>query len=303
MSAQTDRPQVLRPWRFGYVVVQVPDVEATIGLLTRYFQVEPDVLPDGRRCVRGATDSHWVVLEEGPRKHLVRLAFEVADRADLDAFAKRLSDRGVPTAVGSDRAAGIGDYVRFDDPDGNPIELYHSMTQMPLPAPRRSIQATNLLHTVLLVPDVPASFAFYSELLGFRASDWVEDSAVFMHIANGFHHSLALIRSSDDHGLDHICFLMNSLDDVMRLRARSMTDGIDARADVKRHAPSGSVSYYITDSTSGLVLEACWDHLRIQDSDHHQARVLPKRPETGNVWLANDDGPSTDALDGPLAST
>lgn len=293
----------VRPWRFGYVVVQVPDVDVTSGLLGKYFHLKVEALEDGRRVIRGGVDHHWVVLEPGPRMALQRLAFEMKDRRDLDAMVKRLEDAGIVIETGSDRASGIGDYVRFADPEGNPIELFTSMMQMPVPVPPRMITASHLLHTVLLVSDVPKAFEFYSDVLGFRASDWVEDAAVFMHIENGFHHSLAVMQSSSQFGLDHICFLMESLDDVMRLRARAMVDNVSARADVKRHAPSGSISYYIEDTSSGLVFEACWDHLMIEDSDHHRARVLPKRPESGNLWLATENDIPLVALDGPLAGS
>ena len=303
MSASIGTTEILRPERFGYLSVQVPDVQKTLDLFVRYFQLEPDKLPDGRVCVRGQTDSHWVVLEEGPRKRLTRLAFEVNDSDEIDLYAKRLSDRGVPVEQGFDKQARIGRFVRFNDPDGNPIEFFFGMTQFATPAPRRAIHSTHLLHTVLLVPDVERSYEFYSDVLGFRASDWVEDSAVFMHIGNGFHHSLALMRATSEEGLDHICFLMEDMDDVMRLRAKAINNGIGSRSDVKKHAPSGSISYYINDTSSGLVLEACWGHAQIESTSLHRPRVLPKRPETGNLWLASDDGPSSAVMDGPLGSS
>ncbi|WP_426243026.1 VOC family protein [Nocardioides sp. LHG3406-4] len=290
-----------RPFRFGYVILEVPDPAETARLLDRYFHLKVEDSAGGGKVVRGGTDHHWVQLERGTTKRLRRLAFEMASPHDLEVAAKRLSDAGVEIETGTDREHHVGDYVRFRDPDDNPIELYIAMTQMPVPVPPRLVQVRTMLHAFVTVPDIKRSYDFYSRVLGFRASDWVEQSAVFMHLANGFHHSFAMMQAPGPSQVDHLCFLTESLDDVMRIRARSMVDQVDSRADVKRHAPSGSISYYVTDTTSDLVLEACWDHMTIADSQTHQARVLPKRPESGNVWLATEDGAVTDQMDGPLA--
>jgi catechol 2,3-dioxygenase-like lactoylglutathione lyase family enzyme len=287
MSQEVSGAEPLRPWRFGYAVVAVPDVSSTAATLTRYFKLVGRAEGDSVK-VRGGDDHHWVVLEPGPEKVLRRLAFEMPDAASLEAMAERLTSLGVPIETGNDMASGIGDYIRFNDPDGNPFELYYPMISMPVPVPRRMINTAALLHGVLLVPDVKSSFEFYSTVLGFRASDWVEDAAVFMRAGNGYHHSLALVRSSTKRGLDHLCFLMEGLDDLMRLRARARADGITSRADIKRHSQSGGISYYITDETSGLVLESCWEH-RIITDENHRARILPMIPESMDLWLVEDD--------------
>lgn len=301
MNRQNNNPDPsLWPGRFGYVVVEVPDVDATIATITRYFRLQALRLPDGRKAVRGGDDHHWVIFEEGPRKKLGRLAFETRSERDLELYSKRLSDMGIEIEAGSSDGAAVGPYLRFSDPDGNQIELYTQMMKMPHAVPRGIQNTKALLHTVVLTPDVMRLYDFYAGILGFRESDWVEDSAVFLRVANGYHHSLALMTSASNHGLDHICFLMETLDDVMRMRARSLAEGLAGRTDVKRHALSGSISYYVEDPTSGLVLEAAWDHVQITDEESYRPRVLPRVPETANLWLASDDGPLTAVLEGPL---
>jgi catechol 2,3-dioxygenase-like lactoylglutathione lyase family enzyme len=301
----SDHPEFdpLRPLRIGYAAIGVPDVSALSTTLQTYFSLACDDRDPGRHVLRGATDHQWVVIEPAPELTLNRLGFELQRDEDLERFERHLTSRGIDVKTGSDWDHGVGRYLRFDDPDGNHLELFTQMIQLPVPVPTRTINTHKLLHAVLLVPDMAASVAFYTEVLGFRVSDWVEDSAAFMRVADRYHHSLALITSSGARRLDHLCFLMDGLDDVMRLRARSLLAGLESRADVKRHAPSGSISYYIIEPTSELVLEACWDHLRIANEASHRARVLPRRPDTPDMWLAGDDGsPITNALVGPLAS-
>jgi catechol 2,3-dioxygenase-like lactoylglutathione lyase family enzyme len=301
MTTVHDEP--LRPLRLGYAAIGVPDIGAMTRTLREYFSLAADETDPSRVVLRGGTDQQWVVLEHTAQLSLSRLAFELQREDDLDRFAARLTDLGIAVDSDNDWKNGVGNYVRFADPDGNRIELFTTMVQHAVPIPRRVINTAKLLHAVLVVPDLMASYRFYSQVLGLRASDWVKDSAVFMRAADGYHHSLALIEAPGDRHLDHLCFLMDSLDDVMRLRARSLVAGLKSRADVKRHAPSGSISYYIIEPTSELVLEACWDHLLISDESGHRARVLPRRPDTPDMWLAGDDGqPITQAMVGPLAS-
>jgi catechol-2,3-dioxygenase len=257
----TESP-LLRPLRLGNAAIGVPDINAMSDTLQAYFSLSLDASDEQRHVLRGGTDRQWVVIEQAPELTLNRLAFELDKPGDLDRFAKHLASHGIDVETGSNWAEGVGDYVRFADPDGNCVEFYTQMVTHPVPVPRRTINTGKLLHAVLLVEDINASFAFYEQVLGLQASDWVEGSAVFMRAGDGFHHSLALIQSSGTRRLDHLCFLMETLDDVMRLRARSLVAGIRSRADVKRHAPSGSISYYIIEPTSELVLEAtsgpCW---------------------------------------------
>ena len=97
---------------------------------------------------------------------------------------------------------------------------------------------TRIGHVALLVPDFPQTFAFYRDVLGFRASDtyWVgaegNTVAAFMHCGLGEqwtdHHTLALVAAQDGKArFDHSSFEVIDLDDVVQggefLKARGWT--------------------------------------------------------------------------------
>ncbi len=133
--------------------------------------------------------------------------------------------------------------------------------------------------------DIGSSYRFYSDLLGFKASDWVERNAVFLRCADRYHHSLALFGGARKAAIDHLCILVPTPDDVMRARANAIALGIPLRNDISRHGPSGSIAFYLQDESNRLTTEFCVEHGQILD-DGHRPRILPAVPETLDVWTA-----------------
>ena len=150
-------------------------------------------------------------------------AFEVTDRAALDALAARLD--GVKTVVtvlsqadcAARRVAGC---IRFADPRGNRLEAVHGAdtTDAPFVAGRPiSGFRTGTLgmgHAVLHVERMEDLQWFYQDVLGFGLSDYTIKpfKACFFHL-NPRHHSLALIETGRS-GIHHLMMELTALDDV-----------------------------------------------------------------------------------------
>lgn len=131
--------------------------------------------------------------------------WEVEDRDRLDVIANRLDSAAVRyEPLG--RLAGerfVRDGIRLRDPAGNQVEIVHGaeVTEERF-VPGRTVSgfrtgALGLGHAVLTAPDVEPLARFYTELLGFRLSDWIHEpfEAYFFHL-NPRHHSLALVNRS-----------------------------------------------------------------------------------------------------------
>jgi hypothetical protein len=130
-------------------------------------------------------------------------------------------------------------------------------------------------------------------VLGFRTSDWIERRMVFMRSANNYHHSAGCGGAGPMGGrLDHIAILVDSLDDVMRIRNYGIAMGANIRQDICRHAASGSMGVYFVEPQTGIGLEFCTGHGLIEDPDH-RARIMPASPVTADIWL---EGPPADVL-------
>lgn len=192
--------------------------------------------------------------------------WEVADAAALDALAARLEDAGVPVARGDSglcaqrRVAGL---VACADPLGNRIELVHgceSTTESFLPGRCISGFRTGALgmgHAVLLVPRLDAVLPFYTELLGFRVSDFVLNpfKAYFLH-CNSRHHSLALIEDPSPR-LHHLMVECFNLDDVGQGYDLALAQEGRVATTLGRHTNDWMTSFYAT-TPGGFLMEYGW---------------------------------------------
>jgi len=274
----------LIPYRLGYVVIGVEDVGAAADWWARYAQLEVSERQDDRAHLRGGTDHHWIVLERRTdRTGLRRLAFEVGEPDDLDRYEKRLAEEGVQT----ERFDGewTGPTLRFCDPNGYSIELFTGMGNVPVPPTVPWVPPRELLHAVVGVADLEVSFDFWHRVMGLRESDRVIGKTIFLRCGIGWHHALVIgAGRGAPPFLDHICFQMNGIDDLMKVRARFLEDRQELDRDVLRHPTSGSMGFYAKAIPAPTTVEFCIEHAKITDPDYRPRALTPGR-WTSNVWL------------------
>ena len=154
-----------------------------------------------------------IVVDADGGEGLSFFGWEVADAAALDAVAARLEKAGMPVARGSRALAEerrVKDLIVTSDPVGNRLELFHGAETTAEPfKPGRNISGfrtgpLGLGHAVLTVENITPVMAFYTNVLGFRLSDYITKPfrAYFFHV-NPRHHSLALIETGKN-GMHHL---------------------------------------------------------------------------------------------------
>jgi hypothetical protein len=164
------------------------------------------------------------------------------------------------------------------------VELYTGMHERGVAPMGSGVTMEKFLHAAWATAEFDQTTEFYQNVLGFKASDWVESRAGFFRSADRYHHSLVLIRAQRP-VFNHFCIQVGSLDDVMRARHNALKGGVKLRDDLLRHAPSGSVGFYLKDERRGYAVEFCVGHPQLDEATH-RPRVLPSVPETMNVWAA-----------------
>jgi catechol 2,3-dioxygenase-like lactoylglutathione lyase family enzyme len=268
----------------GYLALGVTDLEASTAFYRDACRLEVVERRDDAVFLRGDRNHHWLRLERRDAPCVIRVGFAARDTLALDEVTRRLELRSIPWTLGGNvHRDRVSQSIRFEDIDGIPIELFEEMVTLP-DRPPTGIAIDRLLHAVFFVRDVDASRNFWTQVLGFRRSDQVEDSSVYLRCGNRFHHSVGFTRAPSLAGrLDHFAIHVQSLDDVMRMRTLALRHGVVLDHDLVREGTSDAIGIALADPANSTAVEFCTGHARIED-DAYEGRLLMASPDTVDVW-------------------
>jgi catechol 2,3-dioxygenase-like lactoylglutathione lyase family enzyme len=121
--------------------------------------------------------------------------------------------------------------------------------------------------------DVAAALPFYENALGFKLSDRTRIMAFIRVPQPGFgdHHSIAL-ADADNNCLNHIAFVMPSLDAVMRGGGRMKDAGYAIEWGPGRHGPGDNAFNYFI-GPAGFVIEYTAE---VEQIDDHYRTGMPE---------------------------
>jgi 2,3-dihydroxybiphenyl 1,2-dioxygenase len=223
-------------------------------------------------------------LPEGSRL----FGWELDDADALDRLGSHLEQHGVavkrePSNLADARfVAGL---ISFDDPAGNRIEAFYGPHIDVSPfRPGRSISGfrtgpLGLGHAVLTVERIDAVMPFYTDVLGFKLTDYIlaPFKAFFLHV-NPRHHSLALIETGRD-AMHHLMVELFSLDDVGQAYDIALTQPDRIGVTLGRHTNDFMTSFYAK-TPSAFMVECGWGGRVIEP-----ARWQPREYTDGpSIW-------------------
>jgi 2,3-dihydroxybiphenyl 1,2-dioxygenase len=234
---------------------------------------------------------------EGPAFY----GWEVEGAKALDALAAHLECNRVKVAAGSRALATerrVQDLIVFSDPVGNRLEVFHGAEIAADPfAPGRSISGfrtgpLGMGHAVLKVERVDDVIRFYTEMLGFRLSDYFNSpfKAYFFHL-NPRHHSVAFIEAGQ-HSIHHLMMELCYLDDVGQAYDIALRKPDMIGTTLGRHVNDQMTSFYSW-SPSGFLVEYGWGGRTI-DPDTWTPQ---ERTEGPSLWGHDRSWLSPDALE------
>jgi 3,4-dihydroxy-9,10-secoandrosta-1,3,5(10)-triene-9,17-dione 4,5-dioxygenase len=239
----------------GYLVIEATDLAAW-----QSFGTEVLGLALGRSAPAG---SQWlkmderpfrIALVEGAEDRLLATGWELASARELDEAVDELEgvgvmvERGSPEDAAARRVRGL---LRFVDPGGASIELFHAPVQdhdvfvSPAGVSGFVTGALGMGHVVMLTPEFDRALAFYTGVLGFRESDWMDLNGMqlaFLH-CNARHHSVAL-AAADGSAPAHFMVEAASVDDVGYALDRFADHGIRLKQGLGRHSNDQMLSFY-----------------------------------------------------------
>ncbi len=247
----------------GYIGINTRDVQRwrhyaeTLGTMTVGGSVGLGLRIDERPF-------RVAVSETEDAEGLAFAGWEVADAAALDAAVDQLRSAGRSVRCASDedaRARHVRGLVRTTDPGGFELELFHGpiFDHVPFVSPagvsRFVTGGLGMGHIVLGTPNMAEMVGFYTNVLGFRVSDyWRPDGQdiVFLR-CNARHHSLALVPAEVP-ALYHFMLEAATLDDVGAALQRHHDIGMPISMDLGKHPNDEMVSFY-SRSPSGFDVE------------------------------------------------
>lgn len=234
----------------AYVGFESPNAEEwrTFGPDVLGAELAPDE-SDGAVRLRVDQAAYRITIHPGERNDVAYLGWEVDD---LDATANTLENAGFT----------VVDHA-FVDPFGFRHELVTKVAQGPAFTPGRAMSGfvtgeQGLGHVVLIVPDLAAASAFYTDVLGLRPTDAVEAglSLRFFHCAGraARHHTVALASVPGMVGLHHLMLEVRSLDDVGAALDLVNEQELRLPMSLGRHTNDLMTSFYVR-TPSGFEIE------------------------------------------------
>ncbi|MDE2712285.1 MAG: VOC family protein, partial [Acidobacteriota bacterium] len=121
---------------------------------------------------------------------------------------------------------------------------------------------------------------FYTGVLGFRVSDWIEDRMAFLRCSRK-HHVLAFSRA-DHASVNHVAYVMANVDGVMTGLANLRARGQEPGWGPGRHGPGNNIFAYFRDP-AGYVCEYTSD-MEHSDEETHKPTVWKRSPESADRW-------------------
>jgi len=226
----------------------------------------PDVLgmavaegPEGSLLLRMDDRPYRIAIVPNDTDRVLASMFEVRDRKAFNVAVRELEEAGVAVKEGSAADAELRQveaFAAFDDPNGNPIEIFYSQAVDGLEArlPHGGGFLTGALgmgHVVLPSADLDAAFDFYTTVMGFRHRD-----SMAINLPNGMrlrlrfvgcnprHHTIALTASQSPQGLRHMMVEADSIKTFGRTFARAREAGV-LKTELGQHSNDEVLSFYL----------------------------------------------------------
>ena len=236
------------------------------------------------RCMH---EDYCLVLRaaNGQKPALDYVAYELEPGLTLADAEAELARRGASTQRHAVPVRGEG--LLLSDPDGNRVVLIERKkpedVRPPIMIPTNTLRGYHprrLGHMNYLTADVERIHRWYSEVLGFRTTDWIGDAAVWMHI-DSRHHVLAFLNKGYAH-VHHTAYdlvdwgeIRNALDHIAK-HGRYVTWG------PLRHGMAQNLAVYWRMWEEEHFIELCTD-MQVLEADH-QMVVHPDNPYSSNTW-------------------
>ena len=190
--------------RIGHATFETPDVERQLDYYTGVVGLVLLEREKDRAILVSRLGDLSVILHRGSAPKLTKIAFQVSPHDDLAALAKTLTGNGIAASVDQASVPGIGKVLTFQDPKGTTIEVFTEARPAGVITGPTAVGPLKLGHIAFMMPDIHPFVEFYQKVLGFRVSDWRDDTFAFLRCGVD-HHTVNFVIDTAPK-LHHIAF-------------------------------------------------------------------------------------------------
>ena len=288
-------PVNFRYRKLGYVALNVTDVARTTEFGTRTFGLEnTGVGPSGEQFLSCGPEHHDLVLYPSKEPGLVRGAWELETPDDVERACAHYESLGLkPVKLSQEEkdvlGLGVWPAFRVREPTvGLCHEYYSKMTYRARVRPQGPTSFKHLGHFGVNTPNVREATEYAEKNMGFICSDILGNyiGVLMRAFPNPNHHSFAYLPAKDGKKqLNHVAFMVESIDDIGKLFNRIEAHGVKRAFGIGRHPTSGSIHLYIFDPDS-MVWEYTLGMEQFPETGAREARLMSAAPEDYDLWGA-----------------
>jgi catechol 2,3-dioxygenase-like lactoylglutathione lyase family enzyme len=289
---------MLQVKRLAHATLTTPDLERQIEYYVDVLGLHPIERSKKHAVLATRTGLEAIVLEQGEKLGLPRLAFQVAPNIDLGELATAVKNLGLKVERRSGITPGVADAITFEDPKGTLLEIFSNYDFPKIGGLQPTLSLLKLGHVAYRCHDVQRVVKFYTETLGFRISDWRADRFAFLRCAVD-HHTINFV-TDEQQRLHHIAFEVTDYAEIHRACDHLAKNNLQLVWGPGRHNIGHNVAiYHMNPDRLRVEIFAEMDQMKDESLGYFDPRPWhgdqPQRPK---VWspetLRNYWGPGSD---------
>ena len=274
-----------------YVGYGLPDIKAERKFYGEVWGLREVAERDGMVyfASEGHDELYIVRLREAQEKQIDIIALAADSPDDVDTLHEKVRDTGCRIVFAPKELDNFGGGYgfRFFSQDGLPFEISSGVER----GKARELERwegipKRISHIVMHSPDHKAAVKFFTDVLGFRVSDWLGDFMAFLR-CNEWHHRIAFLPGPPC--LNHVAYDMLGLDDMIRGISRLKNLGVDVKWGPGRHTAGDNTFSYFT-TPAGFAVEYTAELEKVDDATW-QPTVYTPSPQIMDQWGIGAGGP------------
>jgi catechol-2,3-dioxygenase len=273
--------------RLAHATFNTPDLERIVDYWTRIIGLTLVDRDKTRAVLATKYGEEAIAVEAGDNGALSRAAFQVTPGTELADLQKDLSQHGVKSEVRSDISPGVARAIVFSDPKGTLIEIFSDYRHSGRDTAEQGIMPLKFGHLAYRCLDPVKVTSFYTDILGFKVSDWMGDRFSFLRCGRD-HHTVNFARYEQER-LHHMAFEVSDMAEVQRSCDFLARNGIELVWGPIRHIVGHNIAaYHRNPDDQRVEIFAERDMMRDEALGYIEPRPwhedFPQRPK---VWPAD----------------